>query len=126
MNIKLKLNKRQTILVAISLVAVIVMAGLTVWGRTEKNPQFMTAKVEKGSIRNIVSSTGTLQAVTTVQVGSQVSGTIAALYADFNSAVHKDQVIAQLDPSISRPNSHRRAPTLSKHRPTWLTLRPGC
>ena len=100
MNIKLKLNKRQTILVAISLVAVIVMAGLTVWGRTEKNPQFMTAKVEKGSIRNIVSSTGTLQAVTTVQVGSQVSGTIAALYADFNSAVHKDQVIAQLDPSI--------------------------
>jgi len=96
----LKLTKRQISLVVISLLAVIVTAGLTVWGRTEKAQDFMTAKVERGSIRNTVSATGTLQAVTTVQVGSQVSGTIAALYADFNSTVKKGQLIAQLDPSI--------------------------
>ena len=48
----------------------------------------------------VVGATGTLQAVTTVQVGSQVSGTIQSLYADFNSQVKKDQVIARLDPSL--------------------------
>ena len=97
---KLKLSKKQTSIAAISLLAVIIVTGLTVWGRTERAQDFMTAKVERGSMRNTVSATGTLQAVTTVQVGSQVSGSIAALYADFNSTVKKDQVIAQLDPSI--------------------------
>jgi HlyD family secretion protein len=49
-----------------------------------------------------VTATGTLQAVTTVQVGSQASGTLSALYADFNSVVKKGQVIAQLDPSVAK------------------------
>jgi HlyD family secretion protein len=62
----------------------------------------MTAKVERGNLRNTVTATGTLQAVTTVQVGSQASGTISALNADFNSVVKKGQVIAQLDPSVSK------------------------
>src|SRR6185369_2155852 len=61
-----------------------------------------TAKVERGNLRNSVTATGTLQAVTTVQVGSQASGTISALYADYNSVVKKGQVIAQLDPSVSK------------------------
>ncbi len=59
---------------------------------------YATAQVTQGSLINKVSSTGTLQAVTTVQVGSQASGTISALYVDFNSEVHKGQVIAELDP----------------------------
>jgi len=62
----------------------------------------MTAKVERGNLRNTVTATGTLQAVTTVQVGSQASGTLSALYADFNSVVKKGQVIAQLDPAVSK------------------------
>ncbi len=62
----------------------------------------MTAKVERGNLRNTVTATGTMQAVTTVQVGSQASGTLAALNADFNSVVKKGQVIAQLDPSVSK------------------------
>ena len=97
---KLKLTQKQVWMVGASLLVVLVAAGVTVWGRTERAPDLMTAKVERGNIRNTVSATGTLQAVTTVQVGSQVSGTISALYADFNSTVKKDQVIAQLDPSI--------------------------
>ncbi|HEX8293429.1 MAG TPA: efflux RND transporter periplasmic adaptor subunit, partial [Pyrinomonadaceae bacterium] len=59
-------------------------------------------KAERGSLRNTVTATGTLQAVTTVQVGSQASGTISALYADFNSAVKKGQLLAQLDPSVAQ------------------------
>lgn len=57
----------------------------------------MTVPIKKGNITQVVSATGTLQAVVTVQVGSQVSGTIAKLNADFNSRVKKGQVVAQLD-----------------------------
>ena len=59
-----------------------------------------TAPVTRGEIIDTVGATGTLQAVTTVQVGSQVSGNISYLGADFNSIVHKGQVIAKLDPSL--------------------------
>ena len=59
-----------------------------------------TAPVTRGDIVDTVGSTGTLQAVTTVQVGSQVSGNIMELGADFNSIVKKGQVIAKLDPSL--------------------------
>lgn len=70
------------------------------WGNQTSTTQYMTARVERGNLRNTVTATGTLQAVTTVQVGSQVSGTISALYVDFNSAVHKGQIVAQLDPAV--------------------------
>src|SRR2546423_12562805 len=62
--------------------------------------QHFTAKVERGEVRDVVEATGTINAVTTVQVGSQVSGTIATLGADFNSHVKKGQIIAQIDPSL--------------------------
>jgi HlyD family secretion protein len=59
-----------------------------------------TAAVTRGDVIDTVGATGTLQAVTTVQVGTQVSGTIQSLYADFNSLVKKGEVIARLDPSL--------------------------
>src|SRR5512132_2545134 len=59
-----------------------------------------TAPISRGDIIDSVGATGTLQAVTTVQVGSQVSGNIQWLGADFNSIVKKGQVIARLDPSL--------------------------
>lgn len=64
--------------------------------------QYFTAEVESGDIQAVVQATGTINAVTTVQVGSQVSGQIAALSADFNSQVKKGQLIAQIDPSVFR------------------------
>src|SRR5919112_1598502 len=79
--------------------AAVVFSGLYFWGGESNTPQYMTARIEKGNLRNTVTATGALQAVTTVQVGSQASGRISALYADFNSVVKKGQVIAQLDPS---------------------------
>ena len=62
--------------------------------------QHFTAKVERGSIHDVVEATGTINSVITVQVGSQVSGTIAKLNADFNSRVHKGDVVALIDPAL--------------------------
>ncbi len=62
-------------------------------------PTVTTAAVTRGDIADTVGATGTLQAVTTVQVGTQVSGIVQDLYADFNTLVKKGQVIARLDPS---------------------------
>ena len=61
---------------------------------------FTTGSVDRGDVVEVVGATGTLQAVITVQVGSQVSGTIQSLHADFNSTVKKGQVVARLDPSL--------------------------
>jgi HlyD family secretion protein len=65
-----------------------------------REPEVLTAPVTRGDIIDSVGATGTLEAVTTVQVGTQVSGTISELHADFNSIVRKGQVIARLDPSL--------------------------
>jgi HlyD family secretion protein len=70
------------------------------FGRRPSPAKYATASLERGDIVEIVGATGTLQAVTTVQVGSQVSGTIQSMGADFNSVVKKGQVIARLDPSL--------------------------
>jgi HlyD family secretion protein len=68
-------------------------------GRGEAT-RYTLGTVDRGDVVEVVGATGTLEAVTTVQVGSQVSGTIQSLYADFNSTVKEGQVIARLDPSI--------------------------
>src|SRR5450759_1947246 len=62
--------------------------------------QHFTAKVERGAIDDVVEATGTINSVITVQVGSQVSGSIAKLNADFNSRVHKGDVVALIDPAL--------------------------
>ena len=97
---KLKLNKKQLIITAIGVVLVGGIGGYFLWGRRASSEEYITAKVDRGAIRNTVSATGTLQAVTTVPVGSQVSGTISELFADFNTVVKKGQVVAQLDPRV--------------------------
>ena len=68
--------------------------------RGEAAPSIVTGVVTRGPIVTEIAATGTLEAVTTVQVGSQVSGTIQELNADFNSIVRKGQVLARLDPSL--------------------------
>lgn len=100
--IKLNLSGKKRFAIAVCAVALVAVAGFVLWGDRASAAEYMTAKVERGNLRNSVTATGTLQAVTTVQVGSQASGTISALYADFNSTVKKGQVIAQLDPATTR------------------------
>lgn len=92
-----KLKSKWTLVVAV-MVAIAVFAAFSFTRGSA--PQYMTAKVEQGDIRNVVQATGTVNAVTTVQIGSQVSGTISKLSADFNSHVKKGQVIAQIDPAL--------------------------
>jgi HlyD family secretion protein len=85
----------------------------------------MTAKAERGNLRNTVTATGTLQAVTTVQVGSQASGTISALNADFNSVVKKGQVIAQLDPAVSKAQVDQARAALQQAQASLQLARAG-
>ena len=74
---------------------------LVVLGLHRNHPtEYLTARVEHGDIRDAVEATGSVNAVTTVQVGSQVSGTIATLNADFNSHVHRGEVIALIEPAL--------------------------
>ncbi len=77
------------------------VAALYAWmgGSGSGMPQYRTVKVERGAIAAVVAASGTLNAVTTVQVGSQVSGQIKEILADFNTAVKQDQIIARIDPS---------------------------
>ena len=80
----------------------LVLAGLSLaWILNRTTPaQHFTAKVERGAIHDVVEATGTINAVITVQVGSQVSGTISKLNVDFNSRVHKGDVVALIDPAL--------------------------
>lgn len=72
--------------------------GLWRLGDGANEPPYVTTPAQRGSISQVVSSTGTLQAVITVQVGSQISGTIDKLFVDFNSKVKSGQIVAQLNP----------------------------
>jgi HlyD family secretion protein len=84
------------------LAGVVVVIGLILAFGLNRNTQaqHFTAKVERGEIDDVVEATGTINAVITVQVGSQVSGSIAKLNADFNSRVHKGGVVALIDPAL--------------------------
>jgi len=90
------MRRTGTIVVLLLLVGLL---GVGAWslGNGAKESPYVTAPVTKGDITQVVSATGTLQPVVTVQVGSQVSGTISRLYADFNSTVKKGDVIGGLD-----------------------------
>ena len=87
-----------------SLVLVLVLGGAAGGGYLyyegqQQPPRYMTAAVERGAIATTVNATGVVNAVTTVQVGSQVSGTIQKLFVDFNSPVREGEVITQIDPA---------------------------
>jgi HlyD family secretion protein len=83
----------------ISAASVIGLGGIGWWqvGDRVKEPPYVTTPAQKATVTQVVSSTGTLQAVVTVQVGSQVSGTIEKLFADFNTKVKAGQIVAQLN-----------------------------
>jgi HlyD family secretion protein len=95
----MKSGKKRVIIV----IAAVVLIAALVWFLTRKGAEnqekFTMTKVDRGDLESVVSSTGTLSAVTTVQVGTQVSGRIAKIYTDFNQTVKKGDLIAMLDTS---------------------------
>ena len=93
--------RRATLWWFIVIIAVAAVAGWLFFFRSgDSAVQYKTAKVERGAITATVSATGKVNAVVTVQVGSQVSGTIQKLFADYNSPVKKGQIVAQIDPAL--------------------------
>ena len=92
------MNRKRIILLVVALLVLAGTAyGFRLWSQGTKESPYITVEAQKGNVTQVVTATGTLSAVITVQVGSQVSGTIDKLFADFNSKVKKDQVVAQIN-----------------------------
>ena len=96
------MNRSRWIIVAVVVLAA--LAGAWWWKARSAGaaPKYRTADVDRGTVESVVSATGTIRPVVQVQVGSQVSGTVAKLFADYNSRVRAGQVICQLEPSSFR------------------------
>lgn len=90
---------KKKIIIAVVAVVVIVAAGFLMLGKSKAKSRidFATEKVEKGSVSTSITATGTIEPVTEVEVGTQVSGIIDKIYIDYNSVVTKGQVIAEMD-----------------------------
>ena len=113
--------KKIIIITAALAVVIVSVAGVYFYITKPQPPTYKTAKVERGDLVSAVAATGNLAAVVTVQVGTQVSGTIQKLYVDFNSKVVKGQTIARIDPALfqaevdqSRGNNLNAQATLQK------------
>jgi HlyD family secretion protein len=93
---------RKRLLVAAAAIGILAVAAVLAWRFTNRTeaPKFQFTQLQRGTIESTVSATGTCNAVVSVQVGSQVSGNIKALYADFNTRVKAGQLVALIDPEI--------------------------
>jgi HlyD family secretion protein len=104
---------RNKLLIAFAITAATGLSAHALYSRRGSDaPEVATAAITRGPIVSRVVASGTLEAVTTVQVGSQISGTVQALLADFNSIVKKGQVIARLDPSLLQADLEQAKATL--------------
>lgn len=97
-----------------TLIILLAAAVLSCKGRGKTDEQYKTEKASRGDVTMTITATGTLSAVTTVQVGSQVSGVISRLYADFNSHVKKGQLLAELDPTPFQQTVEQRQADVTK------------
>jgi HlyD family secretion protein len=104
---------KKAIWVAIVLVGAVGLY-FAIAGRKKSDPRYRTVTVDRGAITQTVTASGTLSAVTTVQVGSQVSGIISKLHADFNSAVKKGDLLAELDPTPFQAQVEQQRAVLAK------------
>ena len=110
--------------VAPILILALAAAGFGLWKyfRAESNaPEYRFAKAERGSVTSVVSASGTLNAVTTVLVGSQISGQIRELFVDFNSPVKKGQLLARIDPETFELKVRQAEADVEAARTTQLT-----
>ena len=98
-----------------AIVVAVVLGGVLLLSKEKKGgPKFRKEKLTRGPVVATVTATGTLSAVTTVKVGSQVSGIIARLHADFNSEVRKGQLLAELDPTPFQATVDQRRADLER------------
>lgn len=102
------------ILIVLVLVAIGVGAGVYTMRRNQPDPVVTAQPLTRGDIVDTVGATGTLEAVETVDVGTQVSGVVQQLFADFNSIVRKGQVIAKLDPSLIQTQIEQQSANVTR------------
>jgi len=112
-------GKRYAVAAALLLALIAVTVALYSWSRPRT--EYVSARVDRGDIDSTVTTTGNLNAVITVQVGSQVSGNIIALYADFNTKVKKGQLVAQIDPAPFQASVDQAKATLNSAKAAVLT-----
>jgi HlyD family secretion protein len=117
--------QKKTVLFTVT--AACVVAGLGSWAllRNSSGIQYRTATLTHGDINVTISATGNPNAVVTVQVGSQVSGLVMALYADFNTKVTKGQLIARLDPASLQAKVDEAQANLDSARATAANAQAG-
>ena len=118
------MTRRKLSLISILLVLILTgVAGFYWFGNGNRKQSFRTAPVERGELLSTISSTGTLNAVVTVQVGTQVSGTIQQLFVDYNSPVKKGMLIARIDPASFDAKVKQAQADLENARATVLNQR---
>lgn len=118
----IKVSRRNMLFALGAVAAVGVIAGVYGWWGTEASaPAYRLSKVERGNITSVVSATGTLNPVVSVQVGSQISGQIKEIYVDFNSAVKKGQIIARIDPDTFALRVNQAMADVESARATVMT-----
>lgn len=89
--------KRKTIITLSILIIIVLAALLMIFGGKKQTISYQTSKINRGTITNTVTATGTIEPITKVEVGTQVSGKISKIYVDYNSTVKKGELIAELD-----------------------------
>ena len=108
-------DMKRTVFLVISVIAIVTVSVAAYYrSNADTAPDFVTAPVTRGDVVQTIEATGTLQALTTVQVGTQVSGTVKALHADYNSRVRQGQVVAELEPSLFQTQVDQARASLSK------------
>ena len=143
----MQLPKRKAVIWVGAVTGFAVLGGWT-FLRGHNDIEYRTAAVDRGNVAYTISATGSPNAVVTVQVGTQVSGNILALYADFNSTVKKGQLVARIDPQVFQARVDQAKATLDVAKsavvngrasrrsgrrriwrartPAWRTPRPWC
>ena len=102
-------RKKWWVLIAIFLL----IAGCMMFGNKTERVQFATVNITRGNLRYIVTATGEIQPLNTVSVGSQVSGTIAELFVDYNSKVKQGDILLKIEPSVLQASVDEARATLT-------------
>ena len=104
------MNRSMKIIIAAALIG-----GAASWyfKAEEQSGSYLTQKLEKGDITEKITASGTINPISTINIGTQVSGTISEIYVDYNSKVKKDQLLAQIDPALFEATVGQRRAALN-------------
>ncbi len=118
---------RKRSIIAIALIAIFAIVGLLIYRQAIAKglPTFRYATVGRGNIQSKISATGTLGAVTTVSVGTQVSGQVSDLYVDYNDHVKKGELLARIDPTLAQQAVADAQASLEKAQAQELQSQPS-